>query len=106
MDLREERIKEMELETRQLHEEIVRLKEAVQQADDRMQEAHARAAKIIRKEWDTYIAPRDARILELERENNACRKREATALATIRQKQDEYDTMCTKFGAEMAALKP
>ena len=94
--LREERIAELEKERRELHEQIDTLKTENMAQTDQVRELR----KQVGRELDDYIGPRDARILELERENNALRKLEAAAQKWGRDKQDQYDALCTKIGQE------
>ena len=94
MSLQEERISQMERETRVLHERIADLEGQAIQKDDELKLLREQSAR----NWDEYLSPREAQIIDLERENNMLRKLEADALATTRQKRDEYDALCNELG--------
>lgn len=95
--IREERIKELELTERQLHEQLAGAAQKLQAQEDHVT---ALGQQMTETYWQPYVGTRDARIVELERENNGLRKQLATALAFAREKQDQYDDLCTKTGAE------
>lgn len=93
VEIREQRIREVEAETRALQEQIDKHEDELQGWRDRLDDANKR-------DYPLRVKERDARITELERENNALRKMHAEALAFARMKQDQYDGLCTKIGQE------
>ena len=93
--VREARISELELENRHLYEQIAELNNQLQGQQDMVDEAH----RLAQENYNAVVGQRNERIVGLERENNALRKREQAALAYGRTKQDAYDELCTKIGA-------
>ena len=99
--VREERIKELEAEVRGLHEQVEQLEKESLTKDDLVRQAKETAAKHLGE----YITPRDQQIEELRRENNAIRKQTDAALKCAREKQDQYDKICTWLGGQGIEFK-
>lgn len=93
-ELREERIKELELQVRQLHEEIAKRDQALLDKDDEIVEWREKSGR----NYSEQMANRDEQIGKLNGENNALRKIHGEALAESRARRDEYDALCNELG--------
>ena len=91
---REEYIKQLEAEIRQLRTDAESLQREIQLRDDMI----AKLQKQAGQEWMEVTAARDKRILELERENASQRKQADANLAIARSHRDNYDALCNELG--------
>lgn len=101
---REEHIKQLEAEVRQLRTDAEGLQREIQVRDDMI----VKLQKQVGQEWAEVTAARDKRILELERENTAARKLADANLAIARGHRDKYDALCNEmggFGIDIPALR-